>query len=123
MHARIRLRRFGVAAVAASTAAVIAASSPASPAIAADDVTVVTDCVGFAAAMQASGTVVLGDSIGGFEVECPPVDLAAGVDIILDLQDHEIYVGDTVEAIDGAGVFVPSDSRLVIRGEYHPFGS
>lgn len=123
MHPPIRRQGFGLAAVASSAAAVIAASSPVSPAIAEDDVTVVTDCVGFAAAMQASGTVVLGDSIGGFEVECPPVDLAAGVDIILDLQDHEIYVGDTVEPIDGAGVFVPSDSRLVIRGEYHPFGS
>ncbi|HWI32468.1 MAG TPA: hypothetical protein VNT50_13370 [Microbacterium sp.] len=75
----------------------------------------VTTCGELSTALQAGGSVVLGADIGTISALCPPVAVGAGKSVVLDLADHAVYVG-TLDPSGGAGLLVPSSSRLEIVG-------
>lgn len=84
------------------------------PGASAADATVAT-CGELAAALQEGGRVVLDAEIGTMSALCPPVAIEVGQPVLLHLADHAVYVG-TLDPSGGAGLLVPSSSRLEIVG-------
>ncbi|WP_395245468.1 hypothetical protein ACGGZK_06565 [Agromyces sp. MMS24-K17] len=105
-------RRIAIGATAA-VAVTLGIAAPAAAEVA--SVRPVGTCGEFAEALETSGTVVLTRTIGATFAECPPAELGAGADVVIDLVRYGLYLGG--DDAPGAGLFVPSDARLTIRGE------
>ncbi|GAA1830072.1 hypothetical protein [Agromyces salentinus] len=101
----------------ACTVATAATFVVVAPAEASEQVTPVASCDELAAALATSGTVLLTQEFTGPDAACEPLEVGPGADVVLDLDWHDLQVGDFYDPSPGdAAIFVPTDSRLTVRG-------